>query len=64
MMQLDFFPISREQKLEDEVKLLKESLTKLRKSLFARHGEIMGMYSELNNDFENLKKSMCEMKND
>ncbi len=59
MIQLDFFPLSREEELEIEFKKLQESCDKVRKKLFAQNSELTKMYIELYNEFENLKKSMC-----
>jgi len=61
-MQLEFFPISREEQLEREVTKLQASLDKLRKSVFARHGETVTMYTELSNEFEKLKESVVNGK--
>ena len=59
MIQLDFFPRTREEELEIEFQLLQESCAKVRKKLFAQNGELTKMYIELYNEFEALKRSIC-----
>ena len=59
-MQLDFFPLSKEEELEAEFKKLYESCDKVRKKLFAQHSELTRMYIELYTEFEQLKKSICD----
>lgn len=58
-MQLEFFPLSKEEQLEQEVKKLKESQDKVRKKLFRQNGELMKMYLDLHHEFEDLKRSIC-----
>ena len=63
MIQLDFFPMSREEELELEFQELQKSCEKVRKKLFAQNGELTKMYIELHNEFEQLKRSMCKESN-
>ena len=56
MIQLEFFEISQQEKLEAEIQKLKESQNKLRKSIFARNSELMNMYNDLVTEFDELKK--------
>lgn len=58
-MQLEFFPMSKEEELEREFEKLQESCDKVRKKLFAQNRELAKMYTELHHDFEALKKSIC-----
>ena len=55
-MQLDFFPLSKEEELEAEFKKLHKSCEKVRKKLFAQNRELTKMYLELHNEFEQLKR--------
>lgn len=59
MIQLDFFPLSKEEQLIEEIKKLRESNTKVRKKLFAQNSELTKMYLDLYNEFEQLKRSIC-----
>lgn len=45
--------------LKHEVKVVQESSDKVRKSLFARHGELAGKYLELHERMEILEKYIC-----
>jgi len=59
--QLQFFP---EQKNEidcirDDVKVVKESSEKVRKSLFARHGELARKYIELSERMQIIERNIC-----
>ena len=56
MIQLEFFEISQQEKLEAEIQKLKESQNKLRKSIFARNSELMNMYNDLVTEFDEFKK--------
>lgn len=62
MIQLDFFPLSKEEKLENELQELKRSHEKVRKKLFAQNGELTKMYLELHHEFEDLKRAICHGK--
>jgi len=56
MIQLEFFELSQQEKLEAEIHKLKESQNKLRKSIFARNSELMNMYNDLVVEFDEFKK--------
>lgn len=63
LIQLDFFEEKTEMDLlRDEVKLLSESNTKVRKSLFARHGELAKMYLDLYSRINVIEKGICNEK--
>jgi hypothetical protein len=59
MIQLDFFRDEDSNSLKEEVKRLKESNEKVRKSLFAKHGELAKNYLELLSRLEVLEKHIC-----
>lgn len=56
MIQLEFFELTQQEKLEVEIQKLKESQNKLRKSIFARNSELMNMYNELVLEFDEFKR--------
>ena len=60
MIQLDFFADDETSALKEEVKRLKESNEKVRKSLFAKHGELAKNYLELVSRMEILEKYICK----
>ncbi len=59
MIQLDFFADDDISVLKAEVKRLKESNEKVRKSLFAKHSELAKNYLELLCRMEILEKHIC-----
>lgn len=59
MIQLDFFADDDITALKEEIKRLKESNEKVRKSLFAKHGELAKNYLELLSRMEILEKYIC-----
>ncbi len=59
MIQSDFFTDVDTQTLKEEVKKLKESNEKVRKSLFAKHGELAKNYMELISRLELLERHIC-----
>ena len=58
MKQLDLFPESVEDELRREMKLLKAQCDKLRKSQFARLGEMLKLYSETRLELQELKETL------
>jgi hypothetical protein len=59
--QLEFLKEESEIKaLQDRIELVKESNDKVRRGLFARHGELAKMYLELKNDLEIIKQNLCK----
>lgn len=59
MIQLDFFDDVQTHSLKEEVRKLKESNEKVRKSLFAKHGELAKNYLELLSRLDNLEHHIC-----
>lgn len=60
MEQLLLFQESREDRLEKEVKSLREQSEKVRKKLFAENGELKRKYTELYYEYEMLKIAICK----
>lgn len=60
--QLLLFPETEEEKIQREFQELKKSCDKVRKAMFARHGELTKMYLQLHHEFETLKASICKEK--
>jgi len=62
-VQLDFFEDKSEiDLLRDEIKELRLSNEKVRKSLFAKHGELSKKYIELHNRLQVLENNICKGK--
>lgn len=62
-LQLDFFEEKTEwDLLKEDVKVVRESSEKVRKSLFARHGELAKKYMELHDRMEILERNLCQKK--
>lgn len=60
LLQLDLFEEKTDQELIlDEIKFVKESSDKVRKSLFARHAELSKKYIELNDRLEIIERNIC-----
>ncbi len=62
--QLDFF-IEKKSELDyirDDVKTVRESNDKIRKSLFARHGELARKYMDLHDRLQIIEKNICSNK--
>lgn len=60
-IQLTFFDeLTEERILELEMKKLSESQDKLRKALFARHGELAKKYVEMHNRLEIIERNICK----
>lgn len=62
MLQLEFFPLSKEEQLIKEIDKLRESNTKVRKKIFAQIGKLTKMYMELYHEFEELKRDIARAK--
>ena len=61
--QLEFFPPFEKSEmdcLKDDVKLVKESNDKVRKSMFARHGELAKKYTEIHERLQILERNICK----
>lgn len=59
MKQLSFFEKDRVEELVDELQRVKDSNDKMRKALFARHGELAKHYIDLLSRLEILEKNIC-----
>jgi|CXWK01.1.fsa_nt_gi hypothetical protein len=71
MIQLELFPELEKDNLEltcelkevrELAKSTKESSDKVRKALFARHGELAKLYLDLHHRFEIIEKNLCHDK--
>lgn len=61
MIQLDFFEEDFEKLvLKQEVKDLKESFHKVRKALFAKHGDLAKMYLDLCSRLDIIERGICK----
>lgn len=60
MIQLDFFQEEEVVILSNEIKRVKESNDKVRKSLFAKHGELQKKYMDLLYRMEILERNICQ----
>jgi hypothetical protein len=61
VIQLDFFEEkTKEDSLMEEMKLVKASCDKVRKGLFARHGELAKMYLDLSDRLSIIEKNICK----
>jgi septin family protein len=63
MQQLEFFPISSEERFDQKVKEFKETLDKIRKSLFHRNSQLEKELSETRHELETLKQAICKNHN-
>jgi hypothetical protein len=62
-IQLDLFKEQDDIELyREEIRSLTKSQDKLRKAMFARHGELSKKYLELNDRFEVLERVLCKGK--
>ncbi len=59
MIQLELFERTPEEKMIQEMKTLKDSMDKVRKSQFAKIGELRKLVDEVKFELENFKKSVC-----
>jgi hypothetical protein len=61
VIQLDFFQeLSETDELREEIRQLRASHEKIRKSLYARHGELAKRYCELHNRLHVLEHNICK----
>lgn len=60
MIQLDLFEKDELEEFLIELAKVRESNNKVRKSLFAKHGELAKNYVELHNRLEVLEKNICK----
>ncbi len=59
MIQLDFFEDDPTSSLKEEIRKLKESNDKIRKSLFAKHGVLAKNYIELHDRLAIIERHIC-----
>lgn len=52
--------VSDSERLEMEFQLLRQSVDKMRKALFARSGEVKKTVDNMMYDYENLKSAICK----
>ncbi len=60
MLQLDLFEKEETEIIRGELQKVKESNDKVRKSLFAKHGELTKNYIDLHARLEILEKNLCK----
>ncbi len=61
LLQLDFFnETTEEDALEERIRNLEKSQDKLRKALFARHGDLAKKYLEMNDRLNILEFNICK----
>lgn len=60
MIQLEFFVNDETVRMKEEIKKLKSSNERVRKSMFAKHGELYKNYSELSERLEILERNICQ----
>lgn len=59
MIQLDFFDDEDTRLLKEEVRKLRESNERVRRSLFAKHGELAKNYMDLLSRLEIIERNVC-----
>jgi len=63
VIQLDFFHTMTEaEEMREEIRQLRVSHEKVRKSLYARHGELAKLYLDLNDRMNILEHNICKGK--
>jgi hypothetical protein len=62
--QLDFFPATADEINAKRIEEVAKSSDKVRKKLFAQHGELLKIITEMKNDFEHLKRAICRGNNE
>lgn len=60
MIQLDFFEKDETLIVRDQMRQMKESNDKIRKSLYARHGELQKKYDDLAKRMEIIERHICQ----
>lgn len=58
-VQLEFFPQDEMSQLRHDMKAIKESTDKVRRGMFARHGELSKLVMNLNNRLDILEANIC-----
>lgn len=59
MIQLQFFVDDETLRMKEEIRKLKESNERVRKSLFAKHGELAKNYLDVLQRLEILERNIC-----
>lgn len=59
MIQLDFFESDEMSELKHEMRKLKDSNDRVRKAMFARHGELAKNYFDLLQRLEIIERNIC-----
>jgi Trm5-related predicted tRNA methylase len=60
VIQLDFFTeMTETEELREEIRQLRASHEKIRKSLYARHGELAKKYCEIHERLQVLEHNIC-----
>ena len=62
LIQLDFFEETEMSILKQDVEDIRGSAAKVRKSLFAKHGELAKKYAELEIRLDILERNICQAK--
>jgi hypothetical protein len=62
MIQLTFFPEDEVHELRKELVKVKTSNEKVRRAMFARHGELAKMYTDLLDRLEIIERNICKPK--
>ncbi len=60
MLQLEFFELDNVERVAIEMDKLKESNDRLRKALFARHGQLAKNYLDLHNRLDVIERNICK----
>lgn len=60
MIQLDFFETDELSSIKYEMNKLKDSNDRMRKALFARHGELAKNYMDLLSRLEIIERNICQ----
>ena len=59
LLQLEFFQKNDQEIIQEEIQDLKESTSKVRKSLFADHAKLARLVLELHERLELIEKNIC-----
>lgn len=58
--QLELFPLSQDEKNAQRIEEVFQRSERVRKGLYAKHGEILKMLLEIKHDFEQMKQVICK----
>lgn len=59
MLQLDLFPQDENDIMRLEINKIRESTDKVRRGLFARHGELAKLYLDVNERLSIIERYIC-----